>query len=83
MACSGEKLARQVGKSWDHADKLGYADAKKSHGRVRMASKAMQAEFAPVAKKVEAMWIAAASKRGLEAAAALKELRMIARSYGK
>ena len=81
MGCSGEKLSKLAGVWWDRADKAGRKDAKKTHGKVRWASKAIQREFAPVAKKIEQDWIKQADAKGLEGKKALRELRRIARSY--
>ncbi len=77
--CSGENLSKVAGAAWDGADKAGRAQA---GANVTTASDAMQKEFAPVAKKVTADWIAAAKKKGLaNPQEALDYLREQAQAY--
>ena len=73
--CSGETLARVAGKAWDAADRDGWKTASQSHGNVKQASAAMQKEFKPIAARIEANWIKAVAKRGINGAAALRYLR--------
>ncbi len=80
--CSGENLARFSGRSWDAADRAGWKKAKDSHGNVKIASPAMQKEYKAVAAKIQANWIKAVGKRGVNGAAALRYLRAQARAAG-
>lgn len=77
--CSGIRIA-EMADHWDNADKAGIAAAKKAGNPLRTANKAMQAEFAPIAKEIEDWWVAEAEKRGIQGRAALDEMRSIARS---
>lgn len=84
MSVSGEKLSALAGRAWDAGDKEGYKAAKEAGVNVNMVSTegAMAGEFRKVAEGMDEAWIKHVSDRGVDAKAALEELRTIARTYG-
>lgn len=78
MRVSGEKLSRMVGAMWDEIDKVGTAAAKAAGNDIVVAGDGMAAEYKKLVAHIEKDWIAAASKKGVDATAALAELRAIA-----
>ena len=78
MSVSGEKLSRMVGAMWDEIDKVGTEAAKAAGNDVVVASDAMASEYRELVAHIEKDWIAAASKKGVDAEAALAELRAAA-----
>lgn len=75
---SGMTLAKIAGKAWADIDKIGADAATKAGNTLATASKADQAKFAKIAQKIEADVVAAISKKGIDAKAALAELRKLA-----
>ena len=74
--CSGVKLSRIAGKLWDEGDRAGMAWAKKSKGNtIRRADDKMAAQFFNIVSQIETAWISKASKKGVDGAAALADLR--------
>jgi TRAP-type C4-dicarboxylate transport system substrate-binding protein len=80
-ACSGETLARTAGKMWDTVDAAGLVDAKAFGNTIVTASDAMTKKFYSMVAHIETDWIKDANKKGINAKAALAELRDIARSF--
>ncbi len=78
MSVSGEKLSQLAGAAWEANDDIGEADAKESGNNIMDASDAVNAEFAELVTGMDELWIEQAGKRGIDAAAALKEFREIA-----
>lgn len=78
MSVSGEKLSQLAGAAWEANDDIGEADAKDSGNNIMDASDAVNAEFAELVTGMDELWIEQAGKRGIDAAAALKEFREIA-----
>ena len=78
MSVSGEKLSRMVGAMWDEIDKVGTEAAKAAGNNIVVASDDMAAEYKKLVAHIEKDWIAAASKKGVDAEAALAELRAAA-----
>jgi TRAP-type C4-dicarboxylate transport system substrate-binding protein len=83
MSVSGEKVSAYAGSKWAAADKAGYDLAKEKGTKVSDASPQMIDELKKVAATLEADWIKRASGKGYDPAAALKELRDIAKSLDK
>jgi TRAP-type C4-dicarboxylate transport system substrate-binding protein len=80
MGCSGEPLSRVAGQAWDAADAAGLAFAKKSGNHIRTADDKMTAEFYNIVSPIETKWIAEANKKGVNGAAALADMRTIAKA---
>ncbi len=80
MAVSGEKLSALAGKSWSADAKVGEQDARDSGNTILDASDETIARFNEMTADMEDEWLEAVKDRGIDAAAALKELREIARS---
>ena len=72
---TGVDMARRVGTYWDEADALGLEKFKEVGGKLTVASAADQAYFAEKTAGIEAKVVAAASERGIDAAAALAYFR--------
>ena len=83
MSVSGEKLSALAGKSWGADAILGEADARKSGNTIMDATPEMLKTFDSLTGDMEKEWLESVKDRGIDAAAALKELREIARSYKK
>ena len=79
--CSGEVISKVAGKMWDDVDTAGLADAKAFGNKIRTADDAMKADFYKRVAHIETDWLAAANKTGIDAKAALGELRSLARGY--
>ncbi len=79
MSVSGEKLSQLAGAAWAANDDEGEADAKASGNNIMDATDAINAEFAELTTGMDEQWIEHASERGVDAEAALKEFREIAR----
>lgn len=80
MAISGEKLSAMAGKSWDEAAKRGEKDARASGNNIVDASAKINADFNTRVSDMESSWLKDVKGRGVDAKAALKELRNIARA---
>lgn len=83
LSVSGEKLSAMAGRAWDAGDAEGYKAAEDAGVVVnRLTEKdAIAMEFHKLTEGMDKDWIASVKDRGVDAAAALKELRSIARSY--
>lgn len=77
MSVSGETFAAMAGKAWADADVSALKTARAAGNTIKMASTEVQnAFFAKMNRaKMEADWIAAAGKKGVDGAAALAALR--------
>lgn len=84
-AVSGEKLSAMAGAAWDAADKEGLEAALADGVSVNQVAVdgAMAQEFRELVKGMDEEWFALVEDRGVDAKAALEEMREIARSYDK
>ncbi|MDX1318647.1 MAG: TRAP transporter substrate-binding protein [Oceanospirillum sp.] len=80
---SGLRLSALAGSAWDGADLDGYKAAKEAGVNVKRISKndAMYKEFVKLTKGMDQVWIDSVEDRDVDAKAALKEMRKIARDY--
>lgn len=85
MSVSGEKLSALAGSAWDEGDKKGLEVAKQAGVSILQVQPGDQIdqEFQSLTKGMDADYLARVADRDVDAAAALKELREIARSYNK
>lgn len=85
MSVSGEKLSALAGRAWDAGDTEGYKAAKDAGVNLTEVAPgdAMAKEFNDIAKGMDEAWVGHVKDRGVDAKAALSELRDIARAYGK
>jgi TRAP-type C4-dicarboxylate transport system substrate-binding protein len=72
---SGETLSRLTGKVWDKSDMLGLEEAKAAGNTITMASPELAKHIREKLAGIERDWIEKASKKGIDANAALKALR--------
>lgn len=82
MSVSGEKLSAMAGSIWDKGDAIGLAFAKDKGVKV-ISTKQLGEEFKLYSKGIDEEWVHSVKSRGVDAEAALKELRTIAKNYGK
>ena len=82
-AVSGEKLAAMAGAAWDAADKAGLIAARDAGVNVTLvqADDKMAQEFRDLTQGMDEAWFKLVADRGVDAKAALAEIRKIARSY--
>jgi len=82
-AVSGEKLAAMAGAAWDAADKAGLKAAQDAGVNVTLVESddKMAQEFRDLTKGMDDAWLKLVADRGVDAKAALEEIRTIARSY--
>jgi TRAP-type C4-dicarboxylate transport system substrate-binding protein len=83
MSVSGEKLSALAGQAWEQADVEGLAFAREQGVNViehDENSKFVQ-DFNKLAEGMDQAWIENVADRDVDAEAALKELRQIAREY--
>ncbi|MCJ8340082.1 MAG: TRAP transporter substrate-binding protein [Pseudomonadales bacterium] len=82
-AVSGEKLAAMAGAAWDAADKAGLIAARDAGVNVTLvkADDKMAQEFRDLTQGMDDAWFKLVADRGVDAKAALAEIRKIARSY--
>ncbi|MBP0050212.1 TRAP transporter substrate-binding protein [Marinobacterium sp. AK62] len=80
---SGEKLSALAGRAWEQGDIEGLAFARESGVNVieHDASSAFVQQFNQLTEGMDQDWIESVSDRDVDAAAALKEMRQIAREY--
>ena len=78
---SGEVLSKIAGQAWDEADKVGLEDALASGNTIITADDAIAKQYMELVAPLDQAWIEAANGKGVDGAAALIELREIARSY--
>lgn len=83
LSVSGEKLSAMAGKAWDAGDAAGLIAAQEAGVNITMVKDgdAISKEFAALTKGMDENFYKAAADRNVDAKAALKELREIARSY--
>jgi len=82
MNVSGEKLSAMAGSIWDKGDSISLEFAKKQGVKV-IESKQLGQEFKQYSKGLDEEWVISVESRGVDAEAALKELRTIAKNYVK
>jgi len=78
---SGEKFAALAGSVWDQKAQAAMARMKAAGVTINLLGTADRAALATQAKAIERAWIAAASKKGVDAEAALKYFRAQATAY--
>ena len=80
---SGEKLSALAGQAWEQGDIDGLAFAREKGVNVveHDASSAFVQQFKQLTEGMDQAWIDSVSDRGVDAAAALEEMRTIAREY--
>ncbi|WP_286239266.1 TRAP transporter substrate-binding protein [Neptuniibacter halophilus] len=83
MSVSGEKLSAMAGRAWDAGDAEGVEAAKEAGVNITMvkAGDPLAEEFVAITKGMDEAFLESVSDRGVDAKAALAELREIARSY--
>ncbi len=83
MAVSGEKLSAMAGKAWDEGDTAGLKAAQEAGVNITMVKEgdALSKEFVDLTKGMDEAFLKSVSDRGVDAKAALAELRDIARNY--
>ena len=82
LGTTGRKFAKEVGKYWEHADSVGFADAKKSGSQIQTASSDMVAKFKKITANIEAGWLKRMGKyKNVDAGAALTDLRAAIKNY--
>ncbi|MGB0466251.1 MAG: TRAP transporter substrate-binding protein [Pontibacterium sp.] len=83
LSVSGEKLSALAGRAWDGGDKKGLAVAKEAGVDILEVKpgELMDREFQAMIVGMDADYLKRVADRDVDAAAALKELREIARSY--
>lgn len=81
MKVSGEAFARMAGKAWDAADAAALEKMKGQGNQIIEATPALIAEIEALSKPIEDAWITEASAKGVDAAAALAELRALTKAY--
>lgn len=83
MAVSGEKLSAMAGRAWDVGDAEGLKAAQEAGVKVTIVQDgdALSTEFKALTKGMEQTFLDSVADRGVDAKAALAELRSIARSY--
>ncbi|GGK60128.1 TRAP transporter substrate-binding protein [Amphritea balenae] len=83
LAVSGEKLSAMAGAAWDAGDAVGLKAAQEAGVNITMVQEgdALSAEFKELTKGMDEAFLESVAERGVDAKAALAELREIARSY--
>ncbi|MCP4597662.1 TRAP transporter substrate-binding protein [Neptuniibacter sp.] len=83
MAVSGEKLSAMAGKAWDAGDAAGLEAAQADGVNITMVKEgdALANEFVALTKGMDEAFLKSVEDRGVDAKAALAELREIARNY--
>ena len=83
MAVSGEKLSAMAGRAWDAGDAAGLVAAKEAGVNITMVQDgdALSKEFKDLTSGMDQAFLESVSDRGVDAKAALAELRDVARSY--
>ena len=83
LAVSGEKLSAMAGKAWDDADTAGLKAAEEAGVNITYVKEgdALATEFVELTKGMDEEFISMVEERGVDAKAALAELREIARNY--
>lgn len=80
---SGARLSALAGKAWDAGDQEGYQAAKDAGLTIRQLSKddPMAKQFVTLTQGMDQVWLDSVADRGIDAKAALQELRDSARAY--
>ena len=83
MSVSGEKLSAMAGKAWDAGDAAGLEAAKEAGVNITMVKDgdALSKEFVELTKGMDEAFLKSVADRGVDAKAALTELREVARNY--
>ena len=83
LKVSGEKLSALAGRAWDQADVEGLEAAREAGVNIKELgpNDPMTLEFRELIKGMDNAWIESVADRGVDARAALEELRTIAREY--
>ena len=80
MSVSGERLSAMAGKFWDADVAVGEQDARAFGNTIMEADANIIADFNRLTEGIEAGWLRDVAERNVDAEAALRELRDIARS---
>ncbi len=80
MSVSGEKLSGMAGKFWEEDTVIGEKDARESGNTIVDATEQMLKDFEAMTADMEREWLDSVNDRGVDAGAALKELREVAQS---
>ena len=80
LSVSGERLSGMAGKFWGDDTVVGEADARAFGNTILDADDKILADFNRRTAGIEAAWLKDVAERGVDAEAALRELREIARS---
>lgn len=85
LAVSGEKLSRMTGAAWDEADLEGLKTAQEAGVTILKLSEndVMAAQYQKLVSGMDKEWIASVADTGVDAEAALNELRTISKTYKK
>lgn len=80
---SGEKLSALAGYAWEVADIEGYQAAQEADAKIIKVKSGdlITREFTRITEGMDQAWIESVDDRGIDAQAALEELRKMARSY--
>nr|WP_320134980.1 TRAP transporter substrate-binding protein [uncultured Amphritea sp.] len=83
LSVSGEKLSAMAGRAWDQGDIAGLKAAEEAGVQITMVKKGepLDVEFNELTKGMDEAFYESVADRGVDAKAALTELREIARSY--
>ncbi|PIE25083.1 MAG: C4-dicarboxylate ABC transporter substrate-binding protein [Neptuniibacter caesariensis] len=83
LSVSGEKLSAMAGREWDKGDAAGLKAAQEAGVNIVMVKEgdALAKEFVELTKGMDEDFIKSVADRGVDAKAALAELREIARNY--
>ncbi|MDO6562471.1 TRAP transporter substrate-binding protein [Amphritea sp. 1_MG-2023] len=83
LSVSGEKLSAMAGRAWDAGDLEGVKAAEEAGVNITMVKQddALDKEFVALTEGMDEAFYEAVADRGVDAKAALTELRQIARSY--
>lgn len=81
MKVSGEAFARMAGKAWDAADAAALEKMKANGNSIAFASLDFLNEIRTLSAPIEEAWIAEAAAKGVDAKAALEELRSLTQTY--
>ncbi len=81
MSVSGEHFARLAGKAWDAADAAALKKMQDQGNEIIPASDMLVGEIIDVSTPIEEKWIAEAEGKGVDARAALEDLRALAKAY--
>lgn len=82
---SGEKLSAMAGRAWDEGDKAGIQAAKEAGVNITFVNEgdALSHEFVALTQGMDEAFLKSVESRGVDAKAALMELRQVALSYNK